>query len=203
MTTGAASSERRPGRPRSAHAEQAILAAALDEVDASGLDAFSMESVAARAGVAKTTIYRRWSSRDALLLDVLSGWDTQRDPELVGSSVRDDLIHALDDVGRRHDDSPHERLLPRILGSARSHPELFEAYRARVIDRRRAFFDALLRRGIETGELRADIDVDTALKALVSPVLFGLMTRPEGTGLPDDFTTRLVDLLLRGLAAPD
>lgn len=203
MITGAVPAERRPGRPRSPHTEQAILSAALDEVDASGLDAFSMESVAARAGVAKTTIYRRWASRDALVLDVLSGFDEPDAPEPGGLSVREDLIAALDDVRDRHDDSPHERLLPRVLGSARSHPQLFEAYRARVIDRRRAYFAAMLQRGIETGELRADIDLNMALKALVSPVLLALMSRPADVPLPEDFTTRLVDLLLGGLATSE
>ncbi|MGH2503871.1 MAG: helix-turn-helix domain-containing protein, partial [Ktedonobacterales bacterium] len=62
---------RRPGRPRSAQADQAILDAALELIAQEGIQGMSIEGVAARAGVGKTTIYRRWPNKDALALDAL------------------------------------------------------------------------------------------------------------------------------------
>src|SRR6478735_11661182 len=108
--TDTAPAERRPGRPRSAAAEQAILDGALQELAANGVDGFSVEGVAARAGVGKTTIYRRWTNRDALILDALSALGEETQPVLAGVSVRDDLVDTLEAIQARHRDSLHERL---------------------------------------------------------------------------------------------
>src|SRR5882762_3584246 len=92
MTTPA--TERRPGRPRSAATDEAILDAAVDLLSEQGFLALTIEAVAARAGVAKTTLYRRWSNKDDLLLDAVSCLKGPPfDPP--GGSVRDDTLYML------------------------------------------------------------------------------------------------------------
>ena len=68
MTTVPVEVKRGPGRPRSVDRDEAIVAAAIDELIANGYSGLSIEAVAARAGVAKTTIYRRWAGKDELVL---------------------------------------------------------------------------------------------------------------------------------------
>ena len=189
------------GRPRSAAAEKAILDAALQELAAAGVDGFSVEAVAARAGVAKTTIYRRWSNRDALILDALTALGEESQPDLVGASVREDLVQTLEAIRERHQDSVHERLLPRVMAAAHSHPELLQGYRDRVIERRREHVREILRRGVLSGELRADLDIELALQAIVFPMLYAVMMRTDPEPLPADFAEQMVDLVMGGLAA--
>jgi len=198
-TDVAVTAERRPGRPRSAEAERAILAAALEELAATGVDGFSVEAVATRAGVGKTTIYRRWSNRDALILDALSALDAETQPRCKGVSARDDLVSTLEVIRRRHRNSMHAQLLPRVLAAARTHPELMRGYQERVIERRREHIRGILRAGVASGELRADLDVELALKALVFPMLYAVMIRTEDTPLPKDFAASMVDLLMAGI----
>ena len=200
MTATVAQSERRPGRPRSAAAERAILAAALEELAASGVDGFHVEAVAARASVGKTTIYRRWANRDALILDALSALDAETQPRCKGESARDDLVSTLEVIRRRHRNSLHAQLLPRVLAAERTHPELMRGYQERIIEHRREHMRGILRRGVASGELRDDLDIELALKALVFPMLYAVMMRTDDAPLPKDFASAMVDLLMEGIS---
>src|SRR4051794_11575396 len=89
-----------PGRPRSARADEAILGAVVDLLaDGTTAEALSIEAVAARAGVGKATIYRRWANKDALLVDAVASLKGPL-PEISGDSVREDLLTLLRPVGR-------------------------------------------------------------------------------------------------------
>src|SRR5580658_2329777 len=92
---GNAGPGRRPGRPRSERAERAILDAALELFAESGVAGVCMEAVAARAGVGKATIYRRWPGKEDLLLDALAALRMPL-PTPQGRSVRADLITLVD-----------------------------------------------------------------------------------------------------------
>src|SRR5215831_11164328 len=84
----------RPGRPRSPAADEAILDATVDLLAEQGFLGLSIEAVAARAGVAKTTIYRRWPTKDDLLMDAIACLKHAH-PEPQGESLRDDLIDMI------------------------------------------------------------------------------------------------------------
>src|SRR5215510_2614841 len=84
-----------PGRPRSARADEAIIEAVLDLLaEGTPAEALSIEAVAARAGVGKATIYRRWSNKEALLVDAVASVKGEP-PRIAGESVRDDLVTLL------------------------------------------------------------------------------------------------------------
>jgi AcrR family transcriptional regulator len=161
--------DRKPGRPRSARADEAIIAAVL-ELLATGTTAevLSIEAVAARAGVGKTTIYRRWPNKDALLLDAVASMKGPL-PVLAGVSVRADLIDLIRPVGRR--ESPLvAQVLPCLVTELQRSPLLAQCYQTVLAPRRQLMRDVLLR-GIASGELRSDLDIDVVMAMLVSPMI--------------------------------
>jgi AcrR family transcriptional regulator len=189
---------RRPGRPRSERADRAIIDAALSLFAEHGAEALCIEKVAARAGVGKATIYRRWPGKEDLLLDALAALKTPL-PQPGGESVRADLIALLQAVGRDLADPRRARLFALLLGEGAKYPRLITKYMETVVEPRREVIRAVLRRGAASGELRADTDVDAALFMLTGAVLARGKHEPEA--LTPQFAERVVDELLRGLAA--
>ncbi|MFI6454831.1 TetR/AcrR family transcriptional regulator [Streptosporangium amethystogenes] len=203
MTTTDETQAARPaGRPRSARAEKAIIEATLDLMgEGISLAELSIEAIAARAGVGKTTIYRRWSNKEDLVVDALATLKSPL-PELGGRSVHEDLIAYLEVVRRDACDARSRCVLNIAMNDAERHPRLVERIRQATIEPRRAALGALLQRGIATGELRADLDVPVAMATLVGTVMWYVRSAGlEGAGeLPEDVAARIVGQLLTGLA---
>ncbi|QXJ25205.1 TetR/AcrR family transcriptional regulator [Actinomadura graeca] len=196
MTTEAAT-ERRAGRPRSERAEKAIVEATLDLLAAeSGVAGVTIEAVASRAGVGKTTIYRRWPNKEALIVHALAAVKRPL-PEPSGGSVRADLLQLASTLGAERK-RKHAKCFWNVAGGAEKYPELYARYRHDIIEPRRAVIRGVLSRGVETGELRADLDLEVGVTMLIGP----LTTRPPGEGLPDGYAEAVVDTLLRGIGAP-
>jgi AcrR family transcriptional regulator len=188
---------RRPGRPRSQQADQSILAAALEVFAECGPDALCIETVAARAGVGKATIYRRWPGKEDMLIDALDGVRADL-PVPQGRSVRADLIALLEAIGKETADPRRARLFGLLQGEGAGYPRLLARYVQTVVQPRRDAVRAVLRRGVATGELREDTDVDAAIFLLDGAVLASM----HGPGRTDSrYARRVVAELLRGLAA--
>ncbi len=188
---------RRPGRPRSEQAEQAIIEATLDLFAEQGFDGVCVEAVAARAGVGKATIYRRWPNKEELLLAALGSLKSPF-PEPKGVSVRDDLMAMTQVMCADRADPRKARRYALLLGEGEKYPRLMARYKETVVKPRHEAIRAVIRRGIETGELRPDTDVEVALLALTGSV----MAREKSAGpLDGEFAARVVDGLLLGLAA--
>jgi AcrR family transcriptional regulator len=160
---------RGPGRPRSTRADEAIIDAVVALLmEGVAAEVISIEAVAARAGVGKATIYRRWSTKDSLLVDVLASLKGPL-PEVAGVSVRDDLRTLLRPVGQTT--TVHSgALLSCLLTDLRRSPTLHECYR-RIIEPRRELMRQVLRRGITEGVLRPDLDIEAVMAMLVAPML--------------------------------
>src|SRR5258707_9557057 len=118
---GPAETTRRPGRPRSEQAEQAIIDATLDLFAEQGFEGVCVEAVAARAGVGKATIYRRWPNKEELLLAALGSMKSPI-PELSGISVRDDLLARLPVRAEDKLDPGRARRAALWLGEGRTDP---------------------------------------------------------------------------------
>jgi AcrR family transcriptional regulator len=188
---------RRPGRPRSEQAEQAILSAALDVFAESGPDALCIEQVAAQAGVGKATIYRRWPGKEDMLVDALGRLGTHL-PVPQGRSVRADLIALLTAICREAADPRRSRLFALLQGEGLRYPRLMAKYVETVIQPQRDVVGSVLRRGVATGELRENTDIDAATFLLNGAVLAS-MYGPEPTDAR--YAKRVVEELLRGLGA--
>ena len=186
------------GRPRSQEAESAILEATLDLIADDGVNAMSMEAVAALAGVGKTTIYRRWSSKEALMGDAMATLIDDMPETFDGANARQQLVSMLEHVRCRSVDSPAGRIFPRMASYKHSHPELFAIFAERVLAPRRERVRALVQRGIDEGELRSDVDVPLAATLLLAPIMYINMT---GMQQRNDATTSegLVNMALDGL----
>jgi AcrR family transcriptional regulator len=188
---------RRPGRPRSAQADRAILTAALDLFAECGPDALCIEQVAAKAGVGKATIYRRWPGKEDMLVDALGALSTNL-PEPQGKSVRADLTALLNAICREAADPRRARLFALLQGEGKRYPRVLARYTSTVVQPQRELVRAVLRRGVATGELREDTDIDAASHLLDGAVL----ASRYGPGPADArYARRVVDELLRGLAA--
>jgi AcrR family transcriptional regulator len=186
----------RLGRPRSEQAAEAIIEATLDELAEHGYRGLSIEGVATRAGVAKTTVYRRWPGKDELVLEALQ---RIKGPVLQapGNGVRDDLVYLLDWIRKSWMDSRYGMVMRRLAAEASQHPELYQAYRERLIQPRQAVMRNVLRRGVEEGLIRDDVDLTQVLDLLVAPAIAAGMTlRTKLTKRNAEF---VVDTVLAGL----
>jgi len=200
MSVGSAAAvvARRPGRPRSEQADRAIIDAALSLFAESGPEGLCIERVAARAGVGKATIYRRWPGKEDLLLDAIAALKTPL-PEPAGRSAREDLVALLGAMCEETADPRRARQFALLLGEGAKYPRLMARYLETVVEPRREVIRTVLRRGIATGELRPDLDVEAALFMLAGAVI--ARRGPEMGAVPPGYPERVVDELLRGLAA--
>jgi AcrR family transcriptional regulator len=190
---------RRPGRPRSARADRAILAAALELFAEVGPDAMSIEGVAERAGVGKTTIYRRWSSKEELVSAAVGTLSEDLSAPDAGT-VRDDLVGLARQMIRTLASEPTGRVLPRIASEMASGSSIGRTYARTVLGPRRELVGAVLRRGLERGELRADLDVELAIDELIGPLIVRRLLGGPGSATTGSLPEHLVDAVLRGLA---
>ncbi|HEY2552797.1 MAG TPA: TetR/AcrR family transcriptional regulator [Streptosporangiaceae bacterium] len=198
LGTSEAPVHRRPGRPRSEHADQAIIEAALSVLADEGIDGLCIEAVAARAGVGKATIYRRWPGKEDLLLDAVSALRTPL-PEPKGKSVRADLVALLEAMCREAADPRRRRLSGLRQGDGARYPRLAARYAENVAEPRREVVRSVLRRGVATGELREGADIDAALFLLTGAVL---ARGQHGQERPEaGYARRIVEELLRGLSS--
>ncbi len=197
--TAAPDAPKRPGRPRSERAEQAILDAALEAFAECGAEGLRCEDVAARAGVGKATLYRRWTGKEDLLIAALAALKSPL-PVPGGESARGDLIAMLAVMARDSDDPRYARQSAMLHGEGeRRYPRLLARYKETVVEPRRETVRQVIRHGIETGELRGDTDVEIVMLTLTGAVLARSKDDPGDTA--QDFAVRVVDQLLRGMAA--
>jgi len=160
---------RSPGRPRSARADEAIIEAVIALLDeGTPVEAVSIEAVAARAGVGKATIYRRWANKDALLIDAVNALKGPL-PVVAGESVREDLCTLLRPVGQGTM-IRSSSVLPCLIPELRRNPAMHRVYQG-IIEPRRELMRQVLRRGIASGELRPDLDLEVVMAMLVGPML--------------------------------
>ena len=195
--SGQAGAARRPGRPRSERADRAIIDAALSLFAESGPEGLCMEKVAARAGVGKATVYRRWHNKEDLLLDAMAALKAPL-PEPAGRSVRADLVELLGVLCQDAADPRRAREFALLLGEGAKYPRLMARYVETVVEPRREVVRSVLRRGVASGELRAGTDVDAALFMLIGAVLARGRFDPES--IPPGYAERIVDELMAGLA---
>jgi AcrR family transcriptional regulator len=195
--TESASRPRRPGRPRSEQADRAIIDAALCVFAEHGVEGLCIEKVAAKAGVGKATIYRRWPGKEDLLLDALASLKTPL-PEPRGDSVREDLMALMQTMASDYADPARAREFALLLGEGAKYPRLMAKYTGTVVEPRREVIRSVLRRGVASGELRPDVDVEVALFMLTGAVIARGKDQPEA--ISASYAERVVDELLAGLA---
>jgi AcrR family transcriptional regulator len=187
-----------PGRPRNMQADEAILDAVIAMLSSgTSAAALSIEAVAAKAGVGKATIYRRWPNKEALLIDAVASMKGPL-PEPEGKSVRDDLVMLVAanwTTSARRNSKVTACLLPEFSKD----DDMRRTYQA-VMEPRRDVMRRVLQRGVGNGELRADLDVELTLLMLSGPSMVQNMLNWNPRISEEGFCEALVDALLRGAA---
>lgn len=192
MTTTTAPTVARRGRPRDARCDEAILRATLEMLGEGGAGNLSIDGVAARAGVGKATIYRRWSSKEALLLEALST-DTNAIASPDSGTLRGDLELYFDDLVERLRQNQNSDVLPHLIEAACYDAEVRNSL-DEYLSSRQLPLRQLLQRAQERGEIAARIDLSVVVDVLVGPVIYRrLMTRDRIDGV---FVRKLLDIVL-------
>jgi AcrR family transcriptional regulator len=187
--------------PRAERSKQAILDATRDLLaeEGGGVRALTVEGVASRSGVAKTTIYRRWRDKwelalDAVMIDMLPRFDNPVD---VGDT-RKELVTFVKSVVNLFASRPYGPAMQGLVSEIATTPELARAYREQVVLPRRRQLEPVIERGIARGDLRPDTDVGLVHELLVGPLFYRLLF--SGDPLDRKAGQRVVDAVLEGFA---
>jgi AcrR family transcriptional regulator len=186
------------GRIRSEDARDAVLAAAIELVEELGYQAVTIERIAARADVAKSTIYRWWKSKALLVMDAYRTAVEQRMPEPDTGSVAGDLAAFATALYGVTAHPVRVRTLRGLMAEAQLDPAFAEPFRDWV-ESRRAVVLALVDRGVQRGELPADADLDAATDQLFGLFWYRLLVGHQP--LDPARATDHIDQLLHGLRA--
>ncbi|MFI6283466.1 TetR/AcrR family transcriptional regulator [Streptomyces sp. NPDC051018] len=188
----------RRGRPRSEAAEGSIIGTVVRLLeDGVPLSELSIERIARTAGVGKATIYRRWEGKEALFVDVVRSIEPV-DPPLPGTGVRDDLVAMVESLRRRGLAKRSSTLLINTFAQMQSYPQLWDMYQRVAVAPRRRRMREILWRGVESGELRGDLDLELLGDLFVGPMLMRTLLYPEST-LAEGSAERIVDAVLSGV----
>jgi AcrR family transcriptional regulator len=169
------------GRPRDPALDKAILTAALDVFVEHGINGTSIEQIAKRAGVGKLSIYRRWSTKERLIVDAIESlvvredihWPTEE--EIRSTSPYELVRQNLRVAARTAADPRFRALVAQIYGSSVSHPVLMETYWKRYIVPRRQLTFALLERAQKEGTVAADADLEVLVDMLAGGVTYRVL----------------------------
>ncbi len=186
----------RPGRPRSERVRLAILEAAADLLVAGGTAAATIEAVAARAGVSKVTIYKWWPSRGAVAVDAyfLRYRQTTNFPDT--GNVERDLVEQMRGMIDAFRGRAGE-VMAELIGQAQCDLVLAQELRERWLQPRREVTSEVLRRAIQRGQVRPDVDIEAVMDQLYAPLYYRLTMKHQP--LEPELARVLVRQLLGGL----
>jgi len=189
-----ASARRLPGRPRSEAAHEAILDAAVELLREDGYDRFTIEGVATRAGVGKTTVYRRWTSKEALITEAVGRIvDEIRIPD--SGAIEGDLLALMRQAVRLYRTPANARLMPGLVAAMARSTRVARAVRSGFLASRRRSIRELLERAVARGELRDDMDRELALDLLAGPLFYRLLV--TGGPIDEKLARGVVGVMLR------
>jgi AcrR family transcriptional regulator len=193
------SATRAPGRPRSAAADMAIIRATLELLVEHGYRALTMEQVRERAGVGKATIYRRYGSKEELVRAAAAHLNTGMPEPPDTGSVEGDFAEVVSSLLAGAQVSGALTFMPRMLSEVAQDAELRGIFYAALVQPRRDLLAAVLRRAIDRGEVRADVDIELAIDMIAGPIVYRVIITGGDIAQIADRPQRLLDAVLDGL----
>ncbi|MGE5177981.1 MAG: TetR/AcrR family transcriptional regulator [Bacteroidota bacterium] len=186
-----------PGRPRSEQARRAVLSATRALFEEGGYAATTIEAIAARSGVAKTTIYRWWPNRPALVVDLLlQVAATAAPPPTTGSDPVRALRTELHRVARAGEALPG-RLLLSLLSEAQQDAEVRNALSKGLFNPRRRATAQVIRQAQASGALRKDVSPLIAVDMLFGPLFYRMLLRQERVS--EEYVRQVFENAMAGL----
>lgn len=187
------------GRPRDTSKELAVLEATRTILATEGYSAVTIDAVAQRTGIARTTIYRRWPSKLQMVAAAIGDLGTPPQPDT--GSLRDDLVAVMRHTVALFNSSEFRRTAPGLVAELRGNPELDDMLQQTIIGHRRKAVRVILRRGVRRGELRRGTDLDLLMDQLTGPLWYRAAVR--GSELRPGHGDRIVDTVLAYYAVRD
>ncbi len=196
---------RKPGRPRSAQAHKAIIDATLELLAEEGYQGLSIEAVAARAGVGKTTIYRRWASKEELVMEAIR--QVQIDVQVVDTgNFRNDLATLLKTVYQGIMAYPYPsfgKLVLKFIGEYLTNPEIFQGALTQLIFPRFQRFIHMVEQAKAREEIRGDIEPELVIDLVVGSFYFRWIVMrnlmPTSSTSLVDWIEQMIDVIMQGI----
>ena len=186
------------GRPRDPTTSKSILEAALALGAELGFDALTVEGIAQRAGVGKATIYRRWPNAFAVVLDAFLAEVMRAAPIQHGATARESFTVSMRSLVRLYR-GRYGNMMRTLVGRAQGDRELMNILATHWVEPRREIAREIIRRGIDSGELRAGLDPDVVLDALYGPIYHRLLVPYTDARISDKYVDTVVDIVFGGL----
>ncbi len=189
-------------RPQSKRAHEQVLDAAMKLFSERGIDATSMDAIVEESGVSKATIYKHWTDKDALCLEVMAhlhGLD-EAPPAFNSGDLRADLIAVLRYQPAAERAELKTRMMPHLIAYSARKPDFGKAWRTLVMDPPRAALKHLLKRAVEQKLLLADLNYELAVALLIGPMLYRHIFNHLTNKLPEDTPEQIVDSFWRAYA---
>jgi AcrR family transcriptional regulator len=185
------------GPKRDLDAQQRILSATRDLICERGPGRVSINEIAAAAGVGKQTIYRWWPTRSAVVIDALEAGFEHDNPFPDSDTTKDDLRTQMRRVATTFA-SPTGSIIRELVADAQGDATLGREFRERFFEQRRVRARAVVTRGMERGELRADLPLETVIDLLYAPLWLRMLIAHEP--LDESVADSILDLVWPCLA---
>jgi AcrR family transcriptional regulator len=184
-------------RKPSATAHQKVLDAAIALIAERGVDATSMDAIANASGVSKATIYKHWTDKDALLLEMMAELNgLGRRPKFDSGNVRADMIDVLSYRPPENHET-QQRIMPHFMAYSARNPDFGLAWRNMVMEPPRRELKHLLKLGVVKGELSTDVDLDLSLSLLLGPILYWYVFLRKSLQNPKSLAEGVIDAFWR------
>lgn len=188
-----------PGRPRSKRAHQAILTATRDILMSNGVHGLTIEGVAKKASVGKTTIYRHWKSKEALISEAIGAIADDIDIPDTGNALNDftsvikDLVFVTDDAT-----NTSTITMSKLFAGLIDSPELMEVYKEQFILPRRQALKQIIEKGKERGEIRHDVNPDHLIDIIGGTFLYNTFINNEPLSVDSSFK-KMMPIIMKGI----
>ncbi|HEY9736703.1 MAG TPA: TetR/AcrR family transcriptional regulator [Trichocoleus sp.] len=187
--------KRAAGRPRSAKSHQAILQATVELLAEVGFDGLSMGAIATRAGVGKTTIYRRYRNKEELVADAIESLREELDIPDTGT-LWDDIQKLIESAAKISLTPVGRKTVAMIMSSAASNPKFAQIYWEKYLSPRRQAFAVVIERAQARNEVQAGLDPGLVFDAMSGIMLYGLIFQPTSESW-EAYVRRSLELILR------
>ncbi|MEM7724870.1 MAG: TetR/AcrR family transcriptional regulator [Cyanobacteria bacterium P01_A01_bin.45] len=187
-----------PGRPRSAESHQAILKATLELLGEVGFESMSIEAISSRAGVGKSTIYRRYKSKEELVADAIES--IRQDVVIPNTgNLESDLDELIENAAQITVTPLGRKTVAMIMSSASSNSQFAQIYWTKYLQPRREAFGVVIERAKIRKEIQPDIDSNLVFDSMSGIMLYTLIFPPK-TESWTDYVRRALNLLFKGNA---
>lgn len=190
-------SNSKKGRPRSDASRRAILDATRRLLSNTTVQKLSIEAIAKKAGVGKTTIYRWWPNKASVTMDAIFSQPGFQNILPTPASAEEGIYNQLDKVVGQMN-GKYGRVVAQIISEIQDDHEAVEGFHRQYLMERCFNLAKLVDKGIKSGEFREDIDIETTVDALIGPIIFRLM---GGLVMGDDYARKVCNTVIPAIKA--